>query len=65
MISQEEIKTEKYNSNSDNEKRSIFYRDINCDISVFDFDVIENSVGLLSMDAFMVNDCEENFLMVE
>ncbi|MGL5416716.1 MAG: hypothetical protein ACRDAU_13705 [Clostridium sp.] len=56
---------ERNNSKKSNQKESIFYRDINCKVKVFDFDAIESSNGLLSMDAFMINDSEEIYLMIE
>ncbi|MGL5821676.1 MAG: hypothetical protein ACRCYE_08610 [Sarcina sp.] len=65
LISDEEIKNIERINSKEGKKKSVFYKDVNCDVEVFDFDVIDNSSGLLSMDAFMINDDEENYLMVE
>lgn len=56
---------EKNNSKKGNKKRSIFYKDIKCNVDVFDFDEINNPESILSVDAFMVNDNEDTYLMIE
>lgn len=56
---------EKSNSKKNSEKRNAFYKNIKCDVDVFDFDEINNSDGLLSVDAFMINDNDNTYMMIE
>ena len=65
LVSDEEIKNIERSNSKESKKKSVFYKDVDCNIEVFDFDVIDNSSGLLSMDAFMINDEEETYVMVE
>ena len=65
IMSEDDIKKiESNNSRVNIQKQSIFYKDVNCDIKVFDFDVISLD-DKSSMDAFLIDDKEESYLMIE